>query len=375
MSARHDIGDGTRAVHAGLPAPEQGRPFLEGPVLASAYHLSGDPSGQPFGYGRYANPTWTAFERAIGELEGGEAVAFASGMAACAAVLLPALAPGDVLVAAADGYPAVRAIAREQLEPRGVAVRFAPTPGTGLLDALDGAKLLWLETPSNPRLDVCDVPALAAAARERGALVAVDNTLATPLGQRPLELGADLSVASGSKALCGHSDLVLGVVTAADPERATALREWRHRTGAIPGPFETWLAHRSLATLELRVERQCATALALAELLSRREDVSGVRYPGLAADPAHEPARRQMRRFGPVVSFELDGRRRAERFLAALELAAEATSFGGVHSTAERRARWGQGDAVPEGFIRFSCGCEDSADVLADVERALHASA
>jgi cystathionine gamma-lyase len=300
-------------------------------------------------------------------------VAFASGMAACSAVLLPLLGQGDVLVASEDGYPAVRALATEHLAARGVEVRLAPTAGDALLERLEGATLVWVETPTNPRLDVCDVAAVAAAAHERGALLVVDNTLATPLGQRPLELGADISVTSGSKALTGHGDLLMGLVSAAAPERLAPVREWRDRTGAIPGPFETWLAHRSLATLELRLERQCVTALGLAELLAARDDVAGVRYPGLPGDPSHELARRQMRRFGPVVGFELSDRETAERFLGRLQLVAEATSFGGLHSSAERRARWGQGDAVPEGFIRFSCGCEDTADVLADVSRALDA--
>ncbi|MEX2196968.1 MAG: cystathionine gamma-lyase [Thermoleophilaceae bacterium] len=368
MAARRDMGEGTRAVHAGLPESSAGAPFLPGPVLAAPYHLPGDPHATPYGYGRYANPTWTAYEAAVGELEGGLAVAFASGMAACTAVLVPGLAPGDLLVACSDGYPVVRALAAEHLEPRGVEVRFVPTAEIGR--ALEGAAMVWLETPSNPALDVCDVAAIALVTE---APVVVDNTLATPLGQRPLELGADMSVSSGSKALSGHGDLVMGLVTCADPERAAAVRRWRDRTGAIPGPFEAWLAHRSLATLELRLDRQCATALALAELLAAREDVDGVRYPGLAASPGHELASRQMRRFGPMVSFDLGRRERAERFLGALELVAEATSFGSVHSSAERRARWGQGDAVGEGFIRFSCGCEDTADVLADVERALAA--
>jgi cystathionine gamma-lyase len=240
-------------------------------------------------------------------------------------------------------------------------------------DALRGAKLVWLETPSNPRLEAIDIAAVAERAHAAGALVAVDNTLATPLGQLPLALGADFSVASDSKHLSGHGDLILGHVAVREPERAEALTAWRTQTGAVPGPFETWLAHRSLATLELRLERQCATALALAERLLFREDVGGVRYPGLPGDPAHEVASRQMRRFGTVVCFTLDGRERAERFLAACRLVAQATSFGSVHSSAERRGRWG-GDDVPDGFIRFSVGCETTEDVLADVERALDLS-
>ena len=198
----------------------------------------------------------------------------------------------------------------------------------------------------------------------------VDNTTPTPLGQRPLELGADLSVASASKAASGHADLVLGYVAARDPVRVQALRDWRRVTGSIPGPFEAWLLHRSLATLDVRLERQCANALAIAVLLAGRDDVTGVRHPGLPSDPGHELARRQMSRFGPLVAFDLGSRDRAEAFLAACELVIEATSFGGLHTTAERRGRWG-GESLPEGFIRLSAGCEDADDLLADVTRAL----
>lgn len=366
-------GPGTRAVHAGLPAPEQGTPFLGGPVFAGPFHLAGDPAGVRYGYGRYGNPTWTAYEAAIAELEGAAAAtAFGSGMAACAAVLLPTLGPGDVLVAAADGYPMVRVIAAGHLAERGVETRFVPTAGDWAA-ALEGAKLVWLETPSNPGLDVCDVEAIATAAHAHGALVALDNTLATPLGQSPLGLGCDYSIAADTKATTGHGDLLIGHVATRDEELAQKVRDWRDQTGALPAPLETWLAHRSLATLDVRLARQCANAQALAEALSERAEVADVRYPGLATHPRHELAARQMRRFGMVLAFTLGSAERAQRFLAACELVFEATSFGGVHSTAERRARWGHGDDVPEGFVRFSAGCEDAADLLADVEAALSA--
>ncbi len=211
---------------------------------------------------------------------------------------------------------------------------------------------------------------LVEAAHAGGTLVAVDNTLATPLGQRPLELGADFSVASDTKGMTGHGDLLLGHVTCRDADLAAGVRRWRKVVGAIPGPMEAWLAHRSLATLELRIERQCANALALAEALRAHPDVTGLRYPGLPTDASYPTAVEQMRRFGSVVSFVLADRETAERFLSALRLAEDATSFGGVRSTAERRARWG-GDAVPEGFIRFSVGAENAADLVADVEQAL----
>ncbi|MHC3817464.1 cystathionine gamma-lyase [Streptomyces sp. DT9] len=366
------MGDGTRAVRAGLPEPQQYEPTLPGPVFAAHFHLSGEPTG-PYTYGRDANPTWTHLERAIGELEApGESVettVFASGMAAVSAVLLSQARSGDVIVLPDDGYQALPLV-RAQLEAYGVEVRTAPTGGDAQLAALEGARLLWIETPTNPGLDVCDVRRLVEAAHAGGTLVAVDNTLATPLGQRPLELGADFSVASDTKGMTGHGDILLGHVACLDPELAAGVRRWRKVAGAIPGPMEAWLAHRSLATLELRIERQCANALALAEALTEHPEVTGLRYPGLPTDPSHQKAARQMRRFGSVVSFVLADRETAERFLSALRLAEDATSFGGVRSTAERRARWG-GDAVPEGFIRFSVGAENPADLLADVERAL----
>lgn len=366
------MGDGTRAVRAGLPEPEQYEPTLPGPVLAAHFHLSGAPTG-PYTYGRDTNPTWTHLERAIGELEAPgepvETVVFASGMAAISAVLLSRARTGDVVVLPDDGYQLLPLV-REQLEAYGVEVRTAPTAGDAQLAALRGAALLWIETPSNPGLDVCDVRRLVKAAHAAGALVAVDNTLATPLGQRPLELGADFSVASDTKGMTGHGDILLGHVTCRDADLAAGVRRWRKVVGAIPGPMEAWLAHRSLATLELRVDRQCANALALAEALAGRREVTGLRYPGLPEDPSHPVAVRQMRRFGSVVSFVLPDRERAERFLSELRLADDATSFGGVRSTAERRARWG-GDAVPEGFVRFSVGAENAQDLVADVERAL----
>ncbi len=203
-----------------------------------------------------------------------------------------------------------------------------------------------------------------------GALVAVDNTTATPLGQRPLALGADFVLASDTKAMTGHGDLILGHVAVREAPWADRLHTWRTQTGSIPGPFEVWLGHRSLSTLALRLERQCDNALAIARFLAGRPEVVRVRYPGLPDDPSHAVAARQMHRFGPVVAFELPGRGEAERFLEGCSLVDEATSFGAVHTTAERRARWG-GDTVGEGFIRLSAGCEHVDDLLEDIGQAL----
>jgi cystathionine gamma-lyase len=280
-----------------------------------------------------------------------------------------ALQPGERLVATIDGYPGISRLAAEHLQPAGVRVRFAATDTEELVAAAPGAAMLWVETPSNPALRSCDLRAVAEAAHAAGALLAVDNTLATPLGMQPLALGADFAVTSATKLLAGHSDLLLGVVTVRDAARAQRLRAWRSRTGAIPGPFEAWLLHRSLATLALRVERTGANALALARALRERDDVADVRHPGLD-DPV---AARQMTAFGPLVSFTLPSAAAAQAFLEASELVVEATSFGGVETTAERRARWGTDD-VPEGFVRLSAGCEDTDDLVADVHAALDAA-
>ena len=363
-------GPSTRAVHAGVPAAAQGEPLLPGPVLAAPFHLRGEKDAARYGYARDANPTWSALEAALGALDGGETVAFASGMAAVSATLFSLLRPGDVLVAAGDGYPGVRVVAQERLAPLGVEVRFVPTETEAIVASAADARLVWVETPSNPLLDVCDLAAVAEAAQAAGALLAVDNTLATPLGQRPLALGADLAVLSATKSVAGHSDVLLGAVSVRDGELADGLRRWRSQAGAIPGPFETWLVHRSLATLALRLERSSAGALAVARALRGHPDVVAVHHPGLEEHPGHAVAARQMAHLGPLVSFAVASAGRAQAVLDACELVAEATSFGGVHTTAERRARWGT-DAVPEGLIRYSAGIEEPEDLVADLLAAL----
>jgi len=367
------LGDGTRCVHAGRPGHGVGEPLHAGPVLAAAYHLGPPEAPTPVDfYGRSANPTWRALEAAIGELDGGHAVLFPSGMAAVAALLRLLGRPGTAVVLPADGYYLARTLAAEELAPLGVEVREVPTAGPWPAEVFGGAALVLLETPSNPGLDVCDIAELAGRAHAAGALLAVDNTTATPLGQRPLELGADVVVASDSKALSGHSDLILGHLSCADPELAGRLATARNRGGAVPGPFETWLAHRGLGTLDLRLTRQAANAAALATALREHLGVLGVRWPGLPGDPSFELASRQMRRFGGVLSFELPSEAAVGRFLAASALVASATSFGGLRTCLDRRARWG--DQVGPGFVRLSAGCEDTADLVADVLKAVDAA-
>ncbi len=367
--------DATLLLHAGLPRPEQGQPFHHGPTFAAPYHLSGDPATSAYTYGRYHNPTWTAYEQALTELEQGVAsVVFASGIAAVVAIFGVALKAGEVLVMPSDAYYASRVLAQNFFANLGVQVRLAPTANNAQLELVRGAKLLWLETPSNPGLEVCDIALLVQAAHEAGALVVVDNTTATCLGQKPLALGADFSLSSDTKATTGHSDLLLGHVTVRDASWAEKLRNWRTQIGAVPGPMEVWLAHRSLATLHMRLERQCANALMLAKFLAQRAEVTGLRYPGLPNDAGHAIAARQMKYFGPIVSFTLPSRAFAENFLRSCELIFEATSFGSIHSTAERRARWG-GDQVAQGFIRMSVGCEEASDLIADLRQALDKAA
>jgi cystathionine gamma-lyase len=362
-------GDGTRCVHGGHGDGRLGAPLHPGPVLSSAFHLGGpaDPTPADF-YGRADNPTWRALEAAIGDLDGGECVVFASGMAAIGAVLRLAAADG-ALVLPSDGYYLARSLAHGELAPLGVEVREVPTAGPWPDGVLDGAALVLLETPSNPGLEVADIAAAAAAAHGAGALLAVDNTTATPLGQVPLDLGADLALASDTKALAGHGDLVLGHVSARDPGLVARLREARARGGAVPGPMEAWLAHRGLGTLDLRLARQAANAAALATALLEHPAVSDVRWPGLPGDPAHAVAARQMRRWNGVLRFTLPSEAAVGRFLTASRLVASATSFGGLRSTADRRQRWG--DDVETGLVRFSAGCEDTADLVADVLAAL----
>jgi cystathionine gamma-lyase len=308
-----------------------------------------------------------------GESYRGSAVVFASGMAACTSIFGALLRPGDVIVMPANSYFTARIVMQDYFAKMGIVVRFAPTAGDAQGEHLEGAKLLWIETPSNPTMEICDIAALCERAHRAGALVAVDNTTATPLGQRPLALGADFSVASDTKSMTGHSDIVLGHVAVRDLELRQKIEEWRTLMGGILGPMEAWLALRSLGTLPLRLERSCQNAQRIAEYLTTRRDVvTSVLYPGLPDHPGHAVAARQMRYFGAVLSFDLASRAAAETFFKKSKLVTEATSFGGTCTCAERRARWGA-DAVPESFIRLSAGIEDGEDLIEDIGQALDA--
>ena len=372
-------GDGTRSVRAGEDPAVPGAPLRPSPVFAAPFHLGDQPprAGGADAYGRTEHPTLRVFESAVGALDGGRCLSFATGMAALSAVLLACAGSGDRVVLPSDGYYTTRLLAADELARFGITAEYVPTTEIEAFAAaggFDGVRLVLLETPSNPLLDVCDIAAVARAARAAGALVAVDNTTATPLGQRPLELGAHLTVGSDTKALTGHSDLLLGHVSTTDDALFERLAGWRGHSGSTPGPFEAWLGHRSMSTLDLRLARQAANAAAVAEVLAGAAAVRSVRWPWRASDPSFAVAARQMLRPNGVVSAELADADAVATLLAHSRLWTAATSFGGVHSTIDRRAQWG-GDAVAPGFVRLSCGIEDTDDLVTDLAGALEALA
>jgi len=342
-----------RMLHA-RSKPAQGEALQPAIVPASVYHQAGDPSG-PYQYGRWSNPTWTALEEALGHLEDAETIIFPAGLAAVASVFYPLLQPGDKVLLHADGYGATRGLAETYLKPLGITFDLTATGMVGDHD-LAGYRMIFIETPSNPGLDICDIAAIAAKARGAGALLVADNTTMTPLGQRPLDLGADITLASDTKALNGHSDVLFGHVATRDAALAARMRDWRKMVGIIPSPFDTFLVHRGLETLELRFTRMCDNAEKLAPRLAAHPRLKNVAYPGLPSHPAHNLAARQMTRFGSLIALTFAGRAEAERFMEDCPLLRQATSFGGLHTSAERRSRWG--DKVADGFVRLSVGCE-----------------
>ena len=345
------------------------------PLLPTSVYVSqGAPGGGP-GYGRNENPGWAAVEAALAALEGpgAFAVTFASGQAASMALML-ALAEGrEAIVFPADGYYNTRALAR-RLRPHG-----ARAVAVDLLDLAavaaalgDGPAVLWAETPTNPLLRVADLTALGSLAAAAGAPLVVDNTVATGLLQKPLDFGAAASVYSLTKSVSGHSDVLGGAVVTRDTALASSVLSWRTDGGAIPGPFESWLVLRGLKTLELRIARASANALTVARFLAAHPRVTAVHYPGLS--PSAAALKQLPRGFGPLLSFELSGPAAdADAVVAAARLIVPATSFGGVESSWERRARW-PAETAPDTLIRMSCGIEPVADLLADLAAALSAT-
>ncbi len=350
----------SRLLHHRSKGLAKGEPIALPIIASSTFEQPGDPDGTHV-YGRNGNPTIEAVEAELGLLEKAETVLFPSGMAAIAAVLHAHLRPGDTVLVHADGYYNARGLLAEMFVPMGVTVRTCATAEMASAD-FAGVKLALIETPSNPGLAVCDIAAVARQAKSAGTILVADNTTATPLCQRPLDLGADYTVMAGTKSLAGHSDILAGTVSTRSRPFLDGIRTVRRLSGALISPFDAYLLHRGLATVELRIARANANALAVAEALEKQSKVSELRYPGLRNDPFHKVAAEQMSGFGPILCFSLPTRASAEAFIARHPLVAAATSFGGVHSSAECRVRWG--DDVSEGFVRFACGIEPTADLV-----------
>ncbi|WP_353708873.1 PLP-dependent transferase [Cellulosimicrobium sp. ES-005] len=369
----------TVAVAAGRPERGQGAPVNPPIVLSSTYVSQGVQQPGELLYTRMDTETWHPFEEALAALEGAAepGVVFGSGMAAVAAVFSFVPAGGRVVLPR-HAYQVTLGFADDLAARAGVEVVRVDVADTDqVLAALDSASLLLVESPTNPMLEVADLPVLLAAARDRGVLTAVDNTFATPLGQQPLAHGADVVVHSVTKYLAGHSDVVLGAAVARTPELVAALRAYRTLHGSIPGPFEVWLALRGLRTLALRVERAQANAAELARRLADHPDVVDVRHPSLPTDPGHERASRLMTGYGSILGVRpRGGASGADAVVAAVRLWVPATSLGGVESSLERRRRFAtESLTVPEDLLRLSVGIEDVEDLWQDLDRALRAPA
>jgi cystathionine gamma-synthase len=361
----------TTAAQAGSERGEGA--FSAPPLVPSSAQLgAGDPAPHPFAYMRMGNPTWSALEQALGALENAHALCFASGQAASSTLLLALGESRSRLVLPSDGYYGTRKLAA-LLATRGIETVLVDQADPDRIErALSGGNaILWCETPTNPFLRVFDLERLAGLARAHGSPLVVDNTTATAVLQRPLDLGATATITSLTKAASGHSDVILGAVATRDQRLLERLNAWRSGGGGIAGPFEAWLALRGLRTLPLRIERQSNTALALARHLSGHPRVRRVHYPGLEPATLALASRQMPRGFGPLLSFELDGdAQSAEKVVRAARHIRPATSFGGVESSWERRARWSS-ETAPESLIRLSVGLEEPDDLRADLDRAL----
>lgn len=356
-----------RLLHHRKAGLALGEPVVPPISVATTFHLP-QAQGAAHYYGRSGQPTWDAVEAQLAILEAAEVVSFPSGMAAITAALVCCLKAGAKVMIPSDGYYVTRLLGRDLLQVYGVEVVQVPTLEMAEHD-FTGFQVIYIETPSNPGLDVVDVAALAGKARAAGALLIADNTTMTPLLQRPLDLGADLVVAADTKAPAGHSDALFGHVAGRDAKLMARVREWRRQSGSVPGPFEAYLVHRGLETLEVRLSRMCASAATIAGRLAAHPKVRGLRYPGLPGDPSQKAVGTQMANGGFLIGIELAGEVEAEAFLARCPLVEQATSFGGVHTAAERRARWG--DAVPDGFIRLSVGVEPVETLWSAIDQAL----
>ena len=370
----------TRAIHEGQePDPATGSVTV--PIYqTSTFVQEAVGVHKGYDYARVANPTRTALQLCLASLEGAEhGAAFSSGLGAVT-TLMHLVSPGDRVVAVADVYGGVYRMFSQVYEPKGYAFEWlsADTINESLRDHLDEkTRIVWLETPTNPLLNIVDIRAAADAAHEAGAMVVVDNTFATPYLQRPLELGADVVLHSTTKYLGGHSDVVGGFVATNDPTVAERLYFLQKSLGAVPGPFDSWLVLRGLKTLAVRMRQHCENARRVAEYLSTHQAVESVLYPGLPSHPGHEIAKRQMTDFGGMISFLVESEEAAVELVARTKVWALAESLGGVESLIEHPARMTHAStadapfAAPRNLIRLSVGIESVGDLIEDLEQAL----
>ena len=373
----------TRAIHEGQePDPATGA--ITTPIYqTSTFVQEAVGKHKGYDYARVANPTRTALQEAIASLEGAShGVAFGSGLGATT-TLMHLVDPGQRVVLIADVYGGVYRMTSQVYEPKGYVFDYVPADEfPNLREHLDdNTRMVWIESPSNPLLNVVDIRAAADAAHEAGAIVVVDNTFATPYLQQPLALGADIVVHSATKYLGGHSDTILGVVATNDPTIAERLYFLQKSLGAVPGPFDAWLVLRGIKTLAVRMRQHCENATAVARWLERSGSVERVLYPGLPSHPGHEIAARQMRDFGGMVSFLAESERHAVELVARTKIFQLAESLGGVESLIEVPAKMTHAAtatapfAAPPNLVRLSVGIENVQDLIGDLEHALAAAA
>ena len=368
MSQGHDwknLSTESQVVAAGRPKKKPDGGLNPSIALNSTFH-----EGGPIGYGRYGNEAWSALEEAISILEGGQTLIFSSGMAAISSVF-SLLQPGAVIVAAENGYQGTTTMLKKMHDAKKIEVRFVNLPNTDeVLKALPGAQMLYLESPTNPAIEVVDLPVVIAAGKKQGSIVVVDNTLATPMVQNPLALGADIALHSVTKYLSGHSDILMGCIVTNDKSIFENIEQARRYGGAIAGPFEAWIALRGLRTFALRMQRSQENAIELAKRLEQDPRVLKVRFPGLPSDPYHERAKTFMKGFGAMISFEVKADvAQIDKMCNSSNLITNATSLGGVESIWERRRRWAtESHTIPENLIRFSVGIENVNDLWSDIQ-------
>ena len=380
--SNQETGFSTKAIHAGQDAdPTTGATVV--PIYATSTYTQAAP-GQHKGYeySRTGNPTRAALETCLAALEGGErGLAFASGLAATNAVLAQ-LKPGDEVAAAADLYGGTFRILERVFKPWGLVARYTDDPRSDGFHKIitNKTKLVWIETPTNPLLQIVDIAAIAELAHQAGAILAVDNTFASPYLQQPIKLGADLVVHSTTKYLGGHSDVVGGAVIGRK-DLMTPIAFYQNAAGGVPGPFDSWLVLRGIKTLAVRMDRHCANARHLADWLGKHSAISRVYYPGLPSHPGHELAKKQMRDFGGMISVSIQGGKEAAmKFMTGTKLFSLAESLGGVesllchpatmtHASIPADIRLARG--IDDGLVRLSVGIEDVADLQADLQQAL----